>query len=76
MMILGERKVSRFNVMKKSLRDITATRLSLTLKEMEKHGMIKKQVLCESHIHIEYFLTKQGTDFFLLLKQYLKNYEK
>jgi DNA-binding HxlR family transcriptional regulator len=50
---------TRFNQFLK-IKDINAKILSARLKEMEKDGLIKRQVFHETPVRIEYSLTKKG----------------
>ncbi len=75
LLILGESKSVRFNTIKKILVKITPSRLSITLKEMEIHGVVEKQVLNHSPAHTTYSLTNEGMEFFLLLQKYLEKFE-
>ncbi len=50
----------RFNQLATSLSPISPRTLSLRLKELEKHNIIKKKIYAEVPLHVEYFLTPRG----------------
>ncbi len=49
----------RFGQLEKSLA-ISPKTLSLRLRELEKHGIIKKKIFQEVPLHVEYSLTQKG----------------
>lgn len=56
MMHLGQTRFNQFL----EIEDINAKILSARLKEMEKDGLIKREVLQEAPVRIEYTLTEKG----------------
>jgi DNA-binding HxlR family transcriptional regulator len=65
----GKGGPKRYSEIKKSLQGITPKMLSARLKELEKHGMIKKQVDTKTiPIKCEYSLTASGKDFVNVIK--------
>lgn len=57
----------RFNELLRALRPISSRYLSLKLKELLEHGIIKKNVFSASPPYVEYNLTEKGKEFALLL---------
>jgi DNA-binding HxlR family transcriptional regulator len=51
---------SRFNQFLDSIEGINPKTLSVRLKEMEKNGLIKRQIYSETPIRIEYSVTEKG----------------
>ena len=51
---------NRFNQFLESIEEINPKTLSLRLKEMEKSGLIKREVFNETPIRIEYSVTEKG----------------
>lgn len=63
-------KLKRYSELKRSLKEITPKMLSARLKELQKEGLIEKKVTTTSvPFKSEYYLTKSGKDFLLVLKQ-------
>jgi DNA-binding HxlR family transcriptional regulator len=56
MMHLGQKRFNQFL----EIEDINAKILSARLKEMEKDGLIKREVFKETPVRIEYALTEKG----------------
>lgn len=50
----------RFGELQRSLDGISPKTLSLRLRELEKHGIVKKKVFKEIPLHVEYSLTPRG----------------
>ncbi|MCC7551422.1 winged helix-turn-helix transcriptional regulator [Methanobacterium ferruginis] len=57
----------RFNELLHTLKPISSRSLSLKLKELLEHGIIKKNVVSASPPYVEYNLTRKGKEFALLL---------
>ncbi|NOJ28609.1 MAG: transcriptional regulator [Nitrososphaeraceae archaeon] len=62
-------KQKRFNEFLNSIEEINPKTLSIRLKEMEKEGIIKRQVYNETPIRIEYYLTEKGKALQPILEQ-------
>ena len=61
--------IKRYSEIKRNLKDITAKVLSLRLKELEKEGLIKKNIDTSTFpIKCEYSLTKKGSDFIKVIQ--------
>jgi DNA-binding HxlR family transcriptional regulator len=60
--ILGNEGEKGFNELKKELGCISPKPLSDTLKNLEKHGLVKKKVLATSPPTVRYSLTPHGRD--------------
>ncbi len=77
MSMLGQ---SRFNQLLDGIEDANPKTLSARLKEMEKAGLISRNVFDEVPIRIEYTLTKKGKDLQGILDQMaafsMKHYSK
>ena len=71
MLITLESKHIRFGEIKKSLEGITSARLSSTLKEMEKHNIIKKHIFDNSSKMTIYSLSEEGKEFMKTIKPFL-----
>ena len=71
---------TRFNQMLDSIEDANPKTLSARLKEMEKAGLISRNVYDEGPIRVEYKVTKKGTDLQGILDQMaafsMKHYSK
>ena len=71
---------TRFNQMLESIEDANPKTLSARLKEMEKAGLISRNVYNEVPIRVEYKLTKKGIDLQGILDQMaafsMKHYPK
>ena len=66
----GNSKKKRYSVIKKNMPDITPKVFTSRLKELEKEGMIKRDVDVSSFpIKTEYSLTKSGEDFIEIIKK-------
>lgn len=62
-------KLKRYCEIKKGLEDITPKVLSLRLKELEKEGLIHKDIDAGTFpVKCEYSLTKSGEDFMAIIK--------
>ncbi len=59
----------RFNEFLNSIEEINPKTLSIRLKEMEKDGLIRRQVYNETPIRIEYYLTQKGKELQPILEQ-------
>ena len=65
----GNNGKKRFSEIKKSLQDITPKILSIRLKDLEKQGLISKNIdSSQVPIKCEYKLTKSGIDFINIIK--------
>ena len=53
-------KTLRFGEIKKRIPEITEKMLSLQLKDLEEHGLIKREVFAEVPLRVEYSLTEFG----------------
>ena len=62
-------KQTRFNEFLNSIEEINPKTLSIRLKEMEKDGLIRRQVYDETPIRIEYYLTQKGKELQPILEQ-------
>ncbi len=62
-------KHKRFNEFLNSIENINPKTLSIRLKEMEKDGLIKRQVFNETPIRVEYYLTNKGMELQPILEQ-------
>jgi DNA-binding HxlR family transcriptional regulator len=62
-------KQTRFNEFLNSIEDINPKTLSIRLKEMEKDGLIRRQVYGETPIRVEYYLTQKGKELQPILEQ-------
>lgn len=59
----------RFNELLNSIEEINPKTLSIRLKEMEKDGIIKRQIYNEIPVKIEYHLTQKGKELKPILEQ-------
>lgn len=62
-------KQTRFNQFLESVEGINSRTLSLRLRQLEKSGLIKRQVIPETPIRIEYSLTEKGRALMPILEQ-------
>jgi DNA-binding HxlR family transcriptional regulator len=62
-------KQKRFNEFLNSIEEINPKTLSIRLNEMEKDGLIKRQVYNETPIRIEYYLTQKGKELQPIMEQ-------
>ncbi|MDQ4073019.1 MAG: helix-turn-helix transcriptional regulator [Thermoproteota archaeon] len=62
-------KHKRFNEFLNSIENINPKTLSIRLKEMEKDGLIRRQVFNETPIRVEYYLTNKGMELQPILEQ-------
>lgn len=51
---------TRFGELQKELSPISPKTLSLRLKELEKEGIVKRKIIAEVPLHVEYSLTAKG----------------
>lgn len=58
--VLSENEATRFNVIAKALPDISPKVLTETLKNLEKDGLIKRELFAEIPPRVEYSLTDLG----------------
>jgi DNA-binding HxlR family transcriptional regulator len=65
MMHLGQKRFNQFL----EIEDINAKILSARLKEMEKDGLIKREVFKETPVRVEYTLTEKGMTLESILNQ-------
>ena len=69
----GKLKKKRYSVLKNNIPEITPKLLSARLKELEKEGLVKKEVDAKTFpIKCEYSLTKRGRDFINVIKHIKK----
>jgi len=59
---LGYFQVLRFNELKKNIRGVSSRMLSVTLKKLENHDVIERNVYAEVPPRVEYSLTNFGKD--------------
>jgi len=59
----------RFNEFLNSIEEINPKTLSIRLKEMEKDGIISRQIFHETPVRIEYHLTQKGKELRPILEQ-------
>ena len=70
----GEEKTTRFNELKNKLEDVTPKTLSIRLKELEKQGLVKKEVDKSSvPVKSQYSLTESGEEFLNIIDR-IKNW--
>jgi len=62
-------KQKRFNEFLNSIEEINPKTLSIRLKELEKNGLIKREVFNETPVRIEYYLTEKGEALQPILEQ-------
>ena len=62
-------KQKRFNEFLNSIEEINPKTLSIRLKELEKDGLIKREVFNETPVRIEYYLTEKGEALQPILEQ-------
>ncbi len=60
---------TRFNQFLESVEGINPKTLSVRLREMEKSGLIKRQVYAQTPIKIEYTVTEKGKELRLIIMQ-------
>ena len=60
---LGYSKTLRFNELKEKIGGISARMLTVTLKKLEKNGILKRKVFPQVPPRVEYSLTKFGEEF-------------
>lgn len=53
-------KAKRFGELQRALSPISPKTLTQRLQELEKHGVVRRQVFAEVPLHVEYSLTKKG----------------
>jgi len=77
---LGYHQVMRFNQLKHRIEGISSRMLSLTLKKLEKNGLVAREVYAEVPPRVEYQLTEFGRGFservIDLSQWYLENYHE
>lgn len=61
--------LKRFGELQRLLPGISPKTLSQRLKELEKHGVVKKKVFDEMPLRVEYSLTKKGESLKRLIAQ-------
>lgn len=67
-------KPKRYSEIKSKLNKVNPRSLSTRLKDLEKHGLIKKKLFTKTFpIKSEYSLTESGKDFFKVIKE-IKNW--
>ncbi len=59
---LGYFKILRFNELKTNIRGISSRMLSVTLKKLEQHEVLKRRVYAEVPPRVEYELTEFGAE--------------
>jgi len=65
-----------FNDLKRSIKDISSKTLSVTLSDLERKGIVEREVHTKSPIRVEYSLTPKGRDLINLLEEMKKWGEK
>ena len=73
---LSTKNVTRFNELKRSLKDISNTVLSDRLSELEREGLITKKIYPEVPLKVEYRLTTKAKDLEPILQSLSKWCEK
>ncbi len=69
----GDTKVKRYSEIKNSMKEITPKVLSLRLKELQKEGLIRKNIDARQFpVKCEYSLTKSGEDFIKIIQDIKK----
>ncbi len=58
--LIGERGTVRFNEIKSELDDMSSSTLTIRLVELERAGMIRRQIFAEIPPRVEYSLTQDG----------------
>ncbi|MFN2455251.1 MAG: winged helix-turn-helix transcriptional regulator [Pyrinomonadaceae bacterium] len=58
--LIGERSVMRFNDLKSEMDDMSSSTLTIRLAELERAGLIARQMFAEIPPRVEYRLTKEG----------------
>ncbi|RMD67632.1 transcriptional regulator [Candidatus Pacearchaeota archaeon] len=66
---LLDKKKHRFNELKNSIGSIPATTLSSRLKELEREGIVKREVKETIPVSVEYYLTKKGRKLVKIVNQ-------
>ena len=59
----------RFGEFQRGLPGISPKTLSLRLRELEKHGIVKKKIFKEIPLHVEYSLTTRGESLRAIIDQ-------
>jgi DNA-binding HxlR family transcriptional regulator len=59
----------RFGELQRSLPGISPKTLSLRLRELEKHGIVRKKIFKEIPLHVEYSLTTRGESLRAIIDQ-------
>lgn len=70
--VLGNKGAMSFNELHRELRGISPKTLSKTLKELENHGLVTREVLDVKPPRVRYSLSKQGWELRSLLIPLLK----
>lgn len=65
-----------FNELKRSVKDISSKTLSATLSDLERKGIVERNVHTKSPIRVEYSLTSKGRDLINILEGMRKWGEK
>jgi len=58
--LIGERKVMRFGDLRSEMDDMSSSTLTIRLAELERAGLIRRQMFAEIPPRVEYTLTKEG----------------
>ncbi len=58
--LIGERRVIRFSNLKSEMDDMSSSTLTIRLAELERAGLINRELFAEIPPRVEYRLTKEG----------------
>lgn len=64
---LGEKSPSRFNELKRKVRNVSSTSLSERLSGLEKEGILQRVVIPETPPRVEYSLTSKGMELYTIV---------
>jgi DNA-binding HxlR family transcriptional regulator len=79
MLILGQHSKLRFNELKKHIGTISQRMLTVTLRNLEEDGLVKRTIYAEVPPRVEYELTALGSGLliqFILLGDWIKNHKE
>lgn len=60
--LIGERRVIRFSHLKSEMDDMSSSTLTIRLAELERAGLINRELFAEIPPRVEYTLTRAGED--------------
>ncbi len=63
MMVLGQYEVLRFNELKNAITGISQKMLTVTLKNLESHGLLVRKMYAQIPPKVEYTITPMGHEF-------------